>query len=437
MKVKRFLGFVVFLTVLMTLFCLNVFADNSVSINTDNTTLSFSKILYIDITNGDDTLGDGSISNPYKTVNKAFLNATDNCCVYIKASGTYTVPKGLQSIINPALKITYFVPAELRGRVTFDLVSTGFSTDQVQKQTTTFIGLRFIREKAGDTRVYEYWHDGADLNLEFQNCLFDSVNNIPSNYVIYTGRTGCTITNLNYVNCTFIPSFSANTNVNSSFKGSFINCAFLKSNFTTDKYNFCGCTFDKNYNITNAIWKNIGTGTNSDGTIANIGVYGGTYAWGYTATPQPSNQLKLVLEVNEDKQLSISEELSDNSEMDWTSSDSAIATIDENGKVKAFKSRNTVITCTSKDKSYTETINVLVVDLEYQLAVDLTIGDKCRLTVDDLANATNVTWSSYDTNIATVSAKGKVAAISEGLTYIVASDKDGKEIGRIYIRVRK
>lgn len=54
-----------------------------------------------------------------------------------------------------------------------------------------------------------------------------------------------------------------------------------------------------------------------------------------------------------------------------------------------------------------------------------------------MTNITNVTWSSYDPTIATVSAKGKVTAVSEGLTYIVATDKDGKEIGRIYIRVRQ
>lgn len=156
-----------------------------------------------------------------------------------------------------------------------------------------------------------------------------------------------------------------------------------------------------------------------------------------SATPQATNQLKLVLEVKEEKQLSASNELSDNTDMDWVSSKPSIATVDANGKVKALKPGNTVITCTSKDKSYIESINVLVVDLEYQLAVDLSIGGTCRLTIDDLANTTYVTWSSYDPTITTVSAKGKVTAVSEGLTYIVASDKDGKEIGRIYIRVRQ
>ena len=152
--------------------------------------------------------------------------------------------------------------------------------------------------------------------------------------------------------------------------------------------------------------------------------------------PQQTNQLKLVLEVNQDKQLSVSDELSDNVDMDWISSDPSVATIDANGKVKALKPGNTIITCTSKDNSYTESINVLVVDIEYQLAVDLSIGGTCRLTIDDLANTTFVTWLSYDPAIATVSAKGKVTAVSEGLTYVVASDKYGNEIGRIYVRVR-
>lgn len=148
------------------------------------------------------------------------------------------------------------------------------------------------------------------------------------------------------------------------------------------------------------------------------------------------NVLKLVLEVNEEKQLSVSDELSNNTEMDWISSNPLIAAVDTNGKVKGLKPGNTVITCTSKDKSYVESINVLVVDLEYQLAVDLSIGDTCRLTINDLANSTNVIWSSYDPAIANVSAKGKVTAVSQGLTYVIASDNDGKEMGRIYIRVR-
>ncbi len=87
----------------------------------------------------------------------------------------------------------------------------------------------------------------------------------------------------------------------------------------------------------------------------------------------------------------------------------------------------------------THTVEIITLDTSGVLldAIDMAVGDKCRLSIDDLANSTNVKWSSYDPTIATVPAKGKVTAISEGLTYIVASDKDGNELGRIYIRVRQ
>jgi uncharacterized protein YjdB len=152
---------------------------------------------------------------------------------------------------------------------------------------------------------------------------------------------------------------------------------------------------------------------------------------------EPATNLKLVLEINEFKQLSVTDDLSDNAELTWTSSDASVATVDANGKVKALKSGNTVITVTSEDKSYTDTIKVLVVDLDLQLSVDLFIGETCRLTVDDLLDTVKVTWTSYDPTIATISSKGKVAAVGKGLTYITATDDQGKEIGKIYIRVRQ
>lgn len=154
-----------------------------------------------------------------------------------------------------------------------------------------------------------------------------------------------------------------------------------------------------------------------------------------SATPQALNQVKLVLEVKEEKQLSVSDDLLDNTDMDWISSNPEVASVDMYGKVKALKPGDTVITCISKDLSYVDFISVLVVDLEKQLAVDLYVGETCKLTVDNLRR-NDVTWTSNNPAIATVSSNGKVTAMGEGLTFITATDKDGNEIGRIYIRVR-
>ena len=147
-------------------------------------------------------------------------------------------------------------------------------------------------------------------------------------------------------------------------------------------------------------------------------------------------KMKLVLEVKEQKQLSVTDDLADNTDMTFTSSDTDVATVDANGIVNALKPGNTVITCTNDDGTYIETINVLVIKLELQLAIDLNVGEKCRLTYDDLTNTAKVTWETDDTTIATVSSKGKVTAKGEGLTYITVNDKDGNELGRIYVRVR-
>jgi hypothetical protein len=153
----------------------------------------------------------------------------------------------------------------------------------------------------------------------------------------------------------------------------------------------------------------------------------------------PDKKLKVVLEVKEQLQLSVEEDLDENLEMIWTSSNDTVAIVDANGVVTALAPGNTMISVTSADGTYTDYINVLVVDdaKDYRLAVDLKVGKSCRLTVDDLTDTVKVNWSSLDPTVATVSSKGKVTAVSEGLTVVIATDEEGNEIGQIYIRVRE
>ncbi len=153
----------------------------------------------------------------------------------------------------------------------------------------------------------------------------------------------------------------------------------------------------------------------------------------------PVNILKVVLEKGEELQLSIDDELDENLKMEWTSSDNTVATVDGNGVVTALTLGNTIITVTSADGLYTDYINVLVVDNadDYRLAVDLKVGKSCRVTVDDLTDKVKVTWDSSDTSVATISSKGKVTAVGEGLTLITATDEERNIIGQIYVRVRE
>ena len=165
-----------------------------------------------------------------------------------------------------------------------------------------------------------------------------------------------------------------------------------------------------------------------------------------SAIPEPSQtppateaKLKVVLEVSEALRLSVDDDLNINTQMSWTSSEPTVATVNEKGIVTALAPGNTVITVKSADGSYTDYINVLVVENadDYRLAIDLKVGETARLTADDFTNTANITWAPMDSSIANVTTKGKVTALSKGLVLISAKDAEGNIIGRVYVRVRE
>ena len=155
--------------------------------------------------------------------------------------------------------------------------------------------------------------------------------------------------------------------------------------------------------------------------------------------PATEAKLKVVLEVAESLRLSVDDDLNINTQMSWSSSEPTVATVNEKGIVTALAPGNTVITVKSVDGSYTDYINVLVVENadDYRLAIDLKVGETARLTADDFTNTANITWAPMDSSIANVTSKGKVTALSKGLVLISAKDADGNIIGRVYVRVRE
>lgn len=155
-------------------------------------------------------------------------------------------------------------------------------------------------------------------------------------------------------------------------------------------------------------------------------------------TYEKENNLKVVMEVKEKLQLSVEDNLDENLNMTWTSSDEGVATIDENGVVTALKKGHTIIKVISKDGTYTDKIHILVVEdaLELRLALDMKVGMKRRVTIDDLTDTKPVKWTSMDSEIATIDAKGKITAVKKGLVLITATDENGDIVGTIYVRVR-
>lgn len=117
----------------------------------------------------------------------------------------------------------------------------------------------------------------------------------------------------------------------------------------------------------------------------------------------------------------------------WTSSNTSVATVDSNGKVKAIAGGSTTITATAGGVSASCTVTVTVPVTSISLnktELTLKIGESETLVATvSPSNASNksVSWKSENTNVATVNQSGKVTAVEEGTAKITVTTKDGSK----------
>lgn len=138
-----------------------------------------------------------------------------------------------------------------------------------------------------------------------------------------------------------------------------------------------------------------------------------------------------------------------NKAVKWISSAPDVASVDQTGKITALKPGITTITVETEDGGYTATCNVTVIDSSIvsvtgvklsATVAELTIGNSKQLTAAiSPTNATNkgVTWSSSNTNVASVSSSGVVVAKGEGTATITVKTDDGGYTTACTIRVSK
>ena len=123
--------------------------------------------------------------------------------------------------------------------------------------------------------------------------------------------------------------------------------------------------------------------------------------------------------------------------IDWTSSDSSVASVDENGNVTGVSKGNAVITASSKDGSgFSASCNVEVVKPVTKIQFDSSTKQiydgrsiKINVTVSPVdATNTELAWSSSDDSVAIVDEFGNVTGIKKGTSIITATAKDGSGV---------
>ena len=128
-----------------------------------------------------------------------------------------------------------------------------------------------------------------------------------------------------------------------------------------------------------------------------------------------------------------------NKRLTWKSSNTKVATVDKNGKVKALKVGNAIITATSTDGSNVSAqCKIKVVQRVTKIKLNKSIinlskkGKTAKLKATVLPNNAynkSVTWKSNNTKVVTVDKNGKIkATTNNGTTYVNAIAKDGSKI---------
>lgn len=110
------------------------------------------------------------------------------------------------------------------------------------------------------------------------------------------------------------------------------------------------------------------------------------------------------------------------SKASWKSSNTWVATVNSSGKVTAKAVGTATITATVNGKKLTSKVSVLRIKSKI---LSLVTGQSNTITVS--GTNSQVTWSTSDSSIVTVSDTGNVTAVAPGVAYVTAS-VDGKNL---------
>lgn len=154
----------------------------------------------------------------------------------------------------------------------------------------------------------------------------------------------------------------------------------------------------------------------------------------------------VTMGLNQTSQLQVKITPSDttNKNVQWTSSNNSVATVDSNGGVTSKNSGSTIITATTHNELKTEffievetsVTNITLNSNEINLNTGGTFKLDATVNPSNASNK-NIKWISANESIATVDQSGNVTADVAGTTYISAVSADGKVVATCTVNVSK
>ena len=149
-----------------------------------------------------------------------------------------------------------------------------------------------------------------------------------------------------------------------------------------------------------------------------------------------SSSLRILLEVGEYRQLSLTYSLPDGSHFIWTSSDPSVVAVDLVGIVTGVGEGVASVLVESTDGTFSDNVFIMVICMEekaedLQLALHIGVGETIRLWFGD--NPLAVNWISVDESVLVVDSMGRVTGVGSGLAAINAQLNGVMEY--LYIRV--
>ncbi len=265
------------------------------TITINNETLEFNVIIYVDANNGNDDTGDGSENAPYKTLQKALDNITENNneAIYLQ-NGLYPITS-----IHNIFDIEGYSLIGQNGDTEIEIehgYTGGWWDRPIHLDVYNLVITLNENFVANSDREFLFCSvNVADFDFGFHNVVYDNKGLVTgseaSEWLFYFSTT---INSVNFVraefdNCSFL---THGITYPLGYGNNDLLGDIVYTNFATDNDIISGssyiekitcltnATFDVDYNITSSGWQNTGTGENPDGSQAHIGVYGGPYAWG-------------------------------------------------------------------------------------------------------------------------------------------------------------